>query len=113
MYCNNYRRTSGLFFMLSDPPRVNQLKDKIIAEGDDLVYPCDFIDGNPNNIKFKWMRGDERWDGQLLTLADVSRNQSGIYTCTVQNTMTATDGDIANGSGSGFMNIIVQCKKNF
>lgn len=99
-------------FLLSDPPRVNAFEDKIVAEGDDVVYPCYVRHGNPNTSEFRWMRGHERWESQLLTLTDVSRNQSGIYTCTAQNTMMASDGDTTSGIDSGHLNVNVQCKQN-
>ncbi|XP_045163794.2 neural cell adhesion molecule 2-like [Mercenaria mercenaria] len=85
---------SSLLINILHPPDINQMNDTDVVEGSNVTLTCPVKAGIPNDTRVTWTREDDdnHWSGTLLTIQNVSRTDSMIYTCTVKNTMVMTGG---------------------
>ncbi|XP_053388265.1 hemicentin-1-like isoform X2 [Mercenaria mercenaria] len=83
-------------------PGIGSLQNQTVIEGASLNITCPVLHGNPDVLAVHWTRdGDDRlWHKQHLVIQTVLRNDSMMYTCTVNNTMEPTVGDLTDGRTS-------------
>ena len=80
-------------------PAVELLQNVTLDEGSNLTRECNVTAGNPSPTVF-WETG-YTFEGNPLTITNITRSQRGEYMCIANNTC---------GRGSATMFIDVQCK---
>ena len=80
-------------------PAVELLQNVTLNEGSNLTRECNVTAGNPSPTVF-WETG-YTFEGNPLTITNITRSQRGEYICIANNTC---------GRGSAMMFIDVQCK---
>ncbi|XP_053379909.1 hemicentin-1-like isoform X3 [Mercenaria mercenaria] len=95
-------------------PDIGSLTNETVIEGASLNKTCPVIRGNPSVLTVQWTRdGDDRlWHEQHLVIQKVLRNDSMMYTCTVNNTMEPTAGDLTDGRTSKHFQLDVLYKSS-
>jgi hypothetical protein len=70
------------------------------------------VKGYPNAYTVFWKRKSDGqfWDGHNLLIPEISRNDTGMYTCTVNNTMMPTAGEVVYGRNNRSIELEVYCK---
>ena len=96
---------------ISDPPIVHRLTDKQKEEGHSLNVSCNITKGNPEHTTFRWSH-DQTYISStaVIEIQNVTRNQTGSYTCFASNTLQPTFGKEENGSDSNTFYLDVLCK---
>ncbi|XP_052806549.1 hemicentin-2-like [Mya arenaria] len=70
------------------PPVVLPLGNKTVMEGETVTIDCSFTHGNPKETAFSWsLNKTEVTSHMQLQLERVTREQTGLYTCTASNVM--------------------------
>ncbi|XP_052268080.1 uncharacterized protein LOC127869501 isoform X2 [Dreissena polymorpha] len=68
------------------PPKVLPMKNVTINEHEPIHTNCSFEVGNPEHTKVKWTSNGVVYSNSIsMVISNTSRNQSGVYTCTVSN----------------------------
>ena len=82
-------------------PTIQPLQNKTITEGGNLSLPCN-ASGTPLPI-FSWVTisSGQRFDGSVLQLTNINRNQAGDHRCEASNDC---------GTKSSTATIYVKCK---
>ena len=83
------------------PPTIQPLQNKTITEGGNLNLSCN-ASGTPQPV-LSWViiSSGQQFNGSLLKLTNVFRNQAGNYRCNASNEC---------GTGSSTARIDVKCK---
>lgn len=98
-----------LFTLSKDAPRLLNLTQQNITEGETVIVRCEVIEGNPNSTNVYWTRvGDSTFqeNSATLQLLKIQRNSSGSYKCTAENMFN----DGSKGTHSQIMFINVLCE---
>ncbi|KAL4229489.1 Immunoglobulin C1-set domain [Mactra antiquata] len=83
------------------PPTVQNMATISKLEGSPLAFSCTYTVGFPTDTTVKWTRDvDGRtWNQQLLSISNITKEDTGHYQCNVSNTMQPT-GDSQSFTGS-------------
>lgn len=85
------------------------LSEEYVIEGKDLLVTCQTTPGNPNSTSFYWTKVDNqgfKQNGSTLQVYNITRNSSGTYKCTAENTYK----NGKKGIHSQKLKVDVQCK---
>ena len=86
------------------PPTIQPLQNKTITEGGNLILYCNASGTPPPVVSWARIRSGQQFNGSLLQLTNVSRNQAGDYRCEASNEC---------GTKSSTARIYVKCKGLF
>ncbi|XP_070549515.1 basement membrane-specific heparan sulfate proteoglycan core protein-like isoform X1 [Ptychodera flava] len=87
------------------PPMVSTLPSAAIKEGANVTLNCTVVEANPMNVSFTWTLNDgTTFTEPVVPLAGVTREFTGIHTCTGTNTFY----DNTQGIGSADLDLDVQ-----
>ncbi|XP_070550986.1 protein turtle homolog B-like [Ptychodera flava] len=92
-YYNNYTSTDEKVITLDvqyppGPPYVHYFNDGKVVEGTTFNATCTGRNGNPSSYTYQWRHGGQLLtDQQILTVENIQRDQSGLYTCISTNDM--------------------------
>ncbi|XP_077862710.1 hemicentin-1-like [Saccoglossus kowalevskii] len=91
------------------PPSVKLSMPEVVKEGDNISMTCLVLDANPMAADITWYKdGVDLHIPGVYTIMDITRDSTGIYTCTATNTFH--DGSDGTTSASNYLN--VQCEYN-
>ena len=92
---------NNLNVCLPEPPTVEQVLNRTVKEGGNVINECKVTGTPPPTVFWKILNTNEVIYGKLLNIPNISRNQSGEYKCFANNTC---------GNDSSTTVIDVQCK---
>ena len=92
---------NNLNVCLPEPPTVEQVLNRTVKEGGNVINECNVTGTPPPTVFWKILNTNEVIYGKLLNIPNISRNQSGEYKCFANNTC---------GNDSSTIVIDVQCK---
>ncbi|XP_060562150.1 hemicentin-1-like isoform X2 [Ruditapes philippinarum] len=93
-------------------PEIGKMKNISSEEGTNVNFSCPLIYGNPRHTSVMWIRNKDgkQWLEPTFSLKNVSKTDSSVYTCRVNNTIIMTGGVISEGitNKSIEMNVLYQ-----
>lgn len=84
----NYKKKNHDHVIFLDPPVVTPLPNIKHVEGEHVQITCNVIAGNPPSTTIYWTKSREsefKKSGSTLVFSNVSRTQSGRYSCVAEN----------------------------
>lgn len=91
-----------------DPPMIWPMGTKRTIEGRNLSVTCSYTLGEPTATTVYWTKSDSvfRYDGQMLWIPNIEKEDSGTYVCHAENTYSSGNRGTANTT----IQIDVQCQ---
>ncbi|XP_052802983.1 nephrin-like [Mya arenaria] len=73
-------------------PRLHKLQQINALEGETLTVKCEYMQGNPGKttVLISRLNDGTNWTKSTHVLQSLKRNDAGLYSCTVRNTMQPT-----------------------
>ncbi|KAK3600267.1 hypothetical protein CHS0354_039082 [Potamilus streckersoni] len=104
---DSVQMSGNLTIIIYYPPSIQGLASLYkVIEYQRLNVTCQ-VSSNPSPDWIFWTPTGEGSEPSRLYFSTVSRNNSGTYSCTAQNTMTPTDGIQQNGTNTSQMQVDV------
>ena len=82
---------------------ISPLQNKAVIASSPLTVQCTTTPGNPALTSYGWTRSTDNWsqDSQTLSLPNVIKGDTAVYTCSAWNVMTPTGGPPVDGPVDG------------
>ena len=88
--------------MFTEPPTIHRLQNKTTTEGANLNLSCNTSGTPPPVVSWVRISTGQRFDGSVLELTNINRNQAGDYRCEASN-------DCGKGSSSATIHVQSKC----
>ena len=88
--------------MFTEPPTIHRLQNKTTTEGGSLNLSCNTSGTPPPVVSWVRISTGQRFDGSVLELTNINRNQAGDYRCEASN-------DCGKGSSSATIHVQSKC----